>query len=306
MPLSQDFRIKIKDLLPASIMRFYRFVRYTVLERECCTKYITEDFYYPSYSGIGQHIKQGKEWDTVFRIVLPHIFISPSIVIEVGANIGASTRVIADLFKQTKFVLVEPATRFRRYLKKNVHSISERVIAIENRIIGNVTGQTRLLITNFTSGTASNADYGPGHRTSEYPSTITLDDLTNQLCLTSVDFLKVDTDGFEFEVISGGGQVLTTFKPLIFVEFSPTDLNRLRPAEEFINLLECMDCEIFLVFSPSGQFLGIGNCYDEIMSLKDKHYYVDLFTVPKGSRYEESLFLLGQRLTSEITDKQSL
>lgn len=296
MSFYSDFANKIKYLLPVIIINFYRFIRYTVLERERCTQYIQESFYYPSYSSIGQQIKQGKEWDNVLRIVLPHVFISPGIVIEVGANIGASTRVIADSFKHSNFVLVEPAARFRRYLRKNVQSFSERVIAIEKRLIGNVTGQKIQLVTNFTSGSATSPDYGAELRTTEYPSTITLDDLTNEFALTSVDFLKVDTDGYEYEVFSGGMQMIERFKPLIFCEFSPSDLTRLRPGKELIKLLLDMECAMFLVFSPSGRFLGIGNGYEEIMSLKDKNYYVDFFTLPKGSRYEKSFLAVGERL----------
>jgi hypothetical protein len=49
----------------------------------------------------------------------------------------------------------------------------------------------------------------------------TLDTLVAQLDLPSVDFVKLDVDGFEVEVLRGARQVLAKYHPTILFEHAP-------------------------------------------------------------------------------------
>jgi len=50
---------------------------------------------------------------------------------------------------------------------------------------------------------------------------LTLDGLVAELELKKVDFIKLDVDGHECEVLSGGHDTLTRLRPLILFEFCP-------------------------------------------------------------------------------------
>ena len=49
----------------------------------------------------------------------------------------------------------------------------------------------------------------------------TLDQQVDRLGLHKVDFIKLDVDGNEFDVLSGGQQTLARFKPTLMMELAP-------------------------------------------------------------------------------------
>lgn len=273
-------------------------------ERPLCVDYLGSDFWFPSRSVIGKVIARGREWDSVMRAVLPHVLDEPRVIVEVGSNIGASTVLISSLFPKAALLLIEPADRFRRYLIRNLKSKPGNVVKIEDRIIASESGLTLTIQTNSSTGTPSGADYGADLRSREDLMTVTLDDLVKELGLSGqIDFIKVDTDGYEYEVFGGGKAMIREDKPLIFAEFSPPSLRRVLGSEkELIDLFNEMMCEIFLVFSAKGDWRGIADSYEQIMFLKGDDYYVDLFTLPKGSRHEDAFRSIAQGAVPEQTE----
>ena len=254
--------------------------------------YLGNDFYYPSKSLIGKQIAKGVEWDgQLLRSVLPNILMQNCVAIEVGANIGASTLVIKNIVKDLQILLVEPSDRFYSYLAKNV-ARSGNIIGIDRRIISDKTKQNVVLNTNATTGTPSNANYGGDLVSSQLVETVTIDELSRQYGLTRVDFLKVDTDGYELEVFSGAVETITSHKPLIFTEFSPPSLQRMHPEKCLIDLLKYYGCKFFLVFKSDGRYAGCAESYEEIILLKGVDYYVDLFCTPAGGAYDKPLYML--------------
>ncbi|MGE5608763.1 MAG: FkbM family methyltransferase [Bacillota bacterium] len=55
-------------------------------------------------------------------------------------------------------------------------------------------------------------------------SLITLDDFCAKQGLDRLDFIKIDTEGFEPHVLRGGMETLARFKPLILIELNPSTL----------------------------------------------------------------------------------
>jgi len=54
----------------------------------------------------------------------------------------------------------------------------------------------------------------------------TLDDLVSEVDLKSIDFVKLDIDGYEVEVLRGTRDTVRRFAPVIFFEHSPMALPR--------------------------------------------------------------------------------
>ena len=49
-----------------------------------------------------------------------------------------------------------------------------------------------------------------------------LDDVVRSLCLTRIDFIKIDVEGFEPDVLLGGGSVIEQFHPWLYIEITPS------------------------------------------------------------------------------------
>ena len=52
-----------------------------------------------------------------------------------------------------------------------------------------------------------------------------VDDVMNQLSYPEIDFIKIDVEGFELEVLKGAKQLLEKFKPELFIEMDDSFLN---------------------------------------------------------------------------------
>jgi hypothetical protein len=54
---------------------------------------------------------------------------------------------------------------------------------------------------------------------------ITLDEYVNNNNLTKIDFLKIDIQGAEINAIEVGYFLIKNFKPMIYMEYTPEDVN---------------------------------------------------------------------------------
>ena len=271
----------------------------SVPETEKRTTYFNRAFFYPSRSMIGRFVKGGGEWDgLVFRQALPQILPQDAFIVEVGSNIGASAIVISEILKSAKFLLVEAADRYIPFLKKNTEylRLDNRLIDIETRAASDGKCSEVIFNTNFTTGTPSNVDYKEDVTSSEVVKTATLFDICEEHSVQRVDFIKVDTDGYEVEVFGGARQVIERHAPVIFTEFSPPSLRRLHDEKIFLDILKGLGCDFFMVFKHSGEFLGVAEDLEKIMKLKAKDYYVDLVCAPRHSAYVASLQKLALSL----------
>jgi hypothetical protein len=64
----------------------------------------------------------------------------------------------------------------------------------------------------------------------------TLDNIVKEYNITRIDFIKLDVDGFEYSVLSGGEKTLKKFKPTILMELAPYLFKNQK--NEFIQMIE--------------------------------------------------------------------
>lgn len=261
------------------------------------TTYFGRAFDYPSRSIIGRFIENGDEWDGVVLRQISQALPQDAVVVEVGSNIGASTVVIAELLKRSVFLLVEAGERYLPFLRENTAFLGDRVLGIETRAMSDGSVKEVVFNTNSTTGTPSNVDYKADLTARTVVQTATLSEST--AALERIDFLKVDTDGYEVEVFGGAADVVAKHQPVIFTEFCVTALRRLHDENQFFAMLARMHCLPLLVFAHSGEYLGIANSVAEIVRLQGVDYYVDLVCTPVGGRYAAALAELAATLPLE-------
>jgi hypothetical protein len=105
-----------------------------------------------------------------------------------------------------------------------------------------------------------------------------------------LDMLKIDTDGFDFEVLRGGVATLRRDGPVLFFEFDP----RLVPeAERELEWLQGLGYQTVTCFTPDGDFAGTTDRAAEAVALARTHRYCDVLACRTDSSAAERIAALG-------------
>ena len=137
---------------------------------------------------------------------------------DIGANIGFYTCLLASQVKDPGSVIAfEPAERTCAYLHENVSLNEFTNVTIVNKGLGDNTEQRPLYYSEaaLAEGTAS-LKYANGRTVSELATLDTIDNLIGEL--PTPDFIKIDVEGYQLEVLRGGEYCLRTHAPLLMAE----------------------------------------------------------------------------------------
>ena len=149
----------------------------------------------------------------LLRIIQPR-----DICWDIGANIGFYTCFLAAQVEETGAVVAfEPAARTYGYLHENVSLNGFRNVTVVNKGIGDKAEQRHLHYSEagLAEGTAS-LKYTDRRAASERVRLDTIDNLARELPIP--DFIKIDVEGYQLEVLRGGEHCLRTHAPLLMAE----------------------------------------------------------------------------------------
>ena len=128
------------------------------------------------------------------------------VALDIGANVGLWTRDLCQYFQQV--IAIEPVADFRACLVKNVPTTNLKIydcaLGAENTMID-------MIITAENTGHShvDPASLGQGKIKMQ-----TLDSLN----LPKFDYVKLDCEGYEFNIVRGGESCLKEYRPVIVVE----------------------------------------------------------------------------------------
>jgi FkbM family methyltransferase len=174
--------------------------------------YLADDKY------VGQRVALGKyepyETELMLRQASAIGGQAGCVVVDVGANIGYYTILLADkVGKKGKVYAFEPDSTSFDILEKNIKANKlENVVAIK-AAAGSREGKLELYKSEENLG--DHKLYGKGKK--EIVKVIRLDDFIKE----KVDLIKIDTQGWEPEVIEGAKEIIKKWKPVMFLEYSP-------------------------------------------------------------------------------------
>ena len=124
--------------------------------------------------------------------------------IDIGAHVGFWLR---DMCKQFKHVYAfEPIEEVRQCLAKNVSAENYSTYSV------GLGAKNENLKVNYNP-----AETGNTHASKDGNQTITIRKL-DDMNLPKIDYIKVDTEGFEIEVLKGGEKLIKEYKPFVHVE----------------------------------------------------------------------------------------
>lgn len=241
--------------------------------------YLGRPFVYPFDSVIGRQIARGEQWDDVLATVIPTLLPEDEpLICEVGSNIGASLLQIKKVKPSARMLAFEPSNRFRPFLERNVKLAGLEHVEISSLLLGRSSGSV-WLYNNNNSASASHTAYALHRpRRRQQAAMITLDEVFRQR--PRANMIKVDTDGFDFEVLRGAEETLRRDSPILFFEFFPALLSA--PASDLTWLQRAgyVQC---VCFTPDGKSPEVMNDVDEIIAHASARTYCDILVCREGT-----------------------
>lgn len=219
---------------------------------------------------------------------------SASWVIDIGANVGDT---LFSMLKHTtaNLLCIEPDLDFYKILEKNVATLNEqykkKVYCLNAFVVSDTSENIKLekkLGTAHKVKTDSINDHTP-------PS-LQLKDIISQYGIApdSIDLIKVDTDGYDWECLISLGPLLQEIDGYIYWEnqLDKGSIKQQKGYQQLIDYLKAADYECFFCFDNFGNYLASGdseflleinNYLDRLNEKKTARtfYYVDVLACKK-------------------------
>jgi FkbM family methyltransferase len=179
--------------------------------------------------------------------------IKPRVCLDVGANIGDYSRALLEMTNAQVYAfepLIEPFNKVED-LKKE---FGDRIIPINKGVGAN----NEYLNIYFNKDVSAHASFSKDVQAVPYLDNssvesievITLDTFFENFNDLNIDFIKIDTEGFEWEVLQGAKNILEKYKPkIIQIEFNWHQLFRSHTIFTFSKILS--DYKVFQLL-PNG------------------------------------------------------
>lgn len=151
------------------------------------------------------------------------------VVFDIGANVGAHTLNFARLVGSSgRVIAIEPTDYAIAKLQANLRlnpDLSGRVIVRQHFLVGGHSYVRPATVAARWPLGAKYDDVDEDHlgkpETLVNATTATADDVFEAERLTRLDFVKIDVDGHEFEVLQGFSRTLARLRPTILIELAP-------------------------------------------------------------------------------------
>ena len=140
-------------------------------------------------------------------------------ILDIGANIGNHTVFFARKCEAAHIFCIEPQKDVYKILERNItlNNLSS-VCTVYNLALGERLGKADIAFYNRANcgGTTLAMSEGGDIEVS------TLDNMD----LPAIDFVKIDVEGFEYNVLKGGGKLLRSMSPILYIEIADENFNK--------------------------------------------------------------------------------
>lgn len=199
--------------------------------------------------------------------------------IDIGANIGDT---IAAMFRaNTRFLAIEPSQKYQDYLRNNWGKDTR--VTILDAVCSSASATTNLRLVE-KSGTASLEFSGHADAITAH----TLDDIVDSFPLYACPrVIKIDTDGHDFEVISGARKVIERMRPVVLFECDAFgNAEYVEDCLATLDYFESVGYRSFLLYDNLGYLMG-RHCLADLSHFKD----LLLYQLTSNLRYFDILIM---------------
>lgn len=144
---------------------------------------------------------------------------NPKVIMDVGANLGNHT-----VFWATTLPDVETIVSFEPYpanyacLQKNIEDNHLGCVKALPLAVGDRCSTAAVVSFDPENYGATTLQYADENQTGETMQVVTLDSAAEKLDLKRIDFVKIDTEGFELRVLRGMKGVIESSRPVLWIE----------------------------------------------------------------------------------------
>lgn len=226
----------------------------------------------------GAVVNTSIDWESVLARQYSAVLSAPRTVVDVGANEGLHTRRFVALGAR-QVVCVEPMPDLAARLAAEFGAQVRVVNAALSSTEGRQTFQMNLDVPTH-SGLRARADTPVDARVANIVVTTTTLDA---LGLTDVDFLKLDCEGGDLDVLRGADTTIAASRPLVSIEYGAAGYRAY--GHDRSSLFEWAAAHDYIVADLFGNPLDRREIYDACVD----RYYWDYFVVPAESAYLTAL-----------------
>ena len=170
---------------------------------------------------VDETIYKQRGWEPAIANVLKKEIRAGDVCVDIGANIGYFTILMSKLTGEDgKVFAFEPINSLYEQASESIRINNLKNVTLYNTACGEErkTGTIYTFADNIgKSSLLSEAELSTG---TEVVTVDTLDTLLKNI--HKIDFMKIDVEGYEFEVLVGGKEILQKHKPKIIFEYNPS------------------------------------------------------------------------------------
>ncbi len=134
-------------------------------------------------------------------------------IIDIGANVGDTLVRLINSKSESEYYSIEADEYFFKYLQKNKEKIisnnQSRITLIKELVGIDLVGN----LSSTTTGTKSLVINNNGLKTKK------LDDIIVEYNIKNISLIKVDVDGYDYNVLLSGMDQIKKYKPILFFEY---------------------------------------------------------------------------------------
>jgi FkbM family methyltransferase len=152
--------------------------------------------------------------------------------LDVGSNIGLTALTLAEAVPGGRVYAFEPSAWNAKYLRENISRNGVSNITFTEAAVGDKAGTVSFHLTTLgANSTVLRASPEAAHNVSRIPL-ITLDSWAAGNSIQRIDFIKIDVEGYERQVLIGAADTLVSRRPTVLMEFNSVTIaseDRLSP-----------------------------------------------------------------------------
>lgn len=237
----------------------------------------------PTNDWLGRTLYYFGDIDPKISWICKHLVGPGDTVLDIGANVGAVSMILAQLVGETgKIHAFEPQLRLANLFQQTLEHNHVSNVFLHNLALGAQQALLDMYIHPTNSGAASLTRKYEGVEEKISVPVVNTTDYLSQLNLPSIRFVKIDVEGYEYEVIQGAFEYFMTNPPEAIL-FELNDHSVSFASQPVIRLFSDLGYRFFNIMKSKWHM----RLYRIKSPEHERHYGHDILAAPAGEIYED-------------------